>query len=194
MNKPDCKPIEDAQNIIDTTYLKNWLKTQANEYKLQYLLAHADDGVIWGEFRGDDCKLVTSGDDDVFPQLAKLRFCTLQQCRIFGEKGEVMLWKVGQNWKARSIEDRHLSKDDYICEEQILWGTQSQGQLQQHFTLVSDASQGLKHAVPLTNIPFSNDKKNLYRPIRLVVRHYINYDESGVARICLSRLVDLRGT
>jgi CRISPR-associated protein (TIGR03984 family) len=196
MNKPDCKPIEDTQNIIDTTHLKNWLKAkaQAKEYKLQYLLAHADDGIIWGEFRGDDCKLVTSGDDCVFPQLAKLRLCTLQQCRIFGEKGEVMLWKVGQNWKARLIKDEHLSEYDYIAEEQILWGTQSEGQPKKNFTLVSDGSQGLKHAVPLINIRFNNEQKNLYRPIRLVVHHYIDYDDSGVARIYLSRLVDLRGT
>ncbi|MEG4807500.1 CRISPR-associated protein Csx19 [Microcoleus sp. F8-D3] len=195
MNKPDCKPIEDAQDIIDNPSLCNWLQAKAKQYQLQYLLAHADDGVIWGKFRVDDNKLVTSGDDDVFPNLAQLRLCTLQQCRIFGKKAEVMLWKVGQNWKARSIEDGHLSKkDDYIYEEQILWGTQSEGKPKQDFTLVSDGSQGLKHAVPLINISFSQDKKNLYRPIRLLVHHYIDYDDSGVAKIYLSRLVHLRGT
>ncbi len=59
--------------------------------------------------------------------------------------------------------------------------------------LVSDGSQGLKPAVPLTNIRFSKDKNTLYRPIRLLVHHYIDYDDSGVAKICLSRLVTLRG-
>jgi hypothetical protein len=32
-----------------------------------------------------------------------------------------------------------------------------------------------------------------YRPLRLKVRHYIDYDNEGVARIYLSRLVDLYG-
>lgn len=197
MNKPDCKTIENTQDIMDTPSLYDWLQAKAKQYQFQdllahgddrviWLLAHADDGVIWGKFRGDDYKLVTSGD--VFPQLAKLRSPTLQQCRIFGKNFEVMLWKVGQNWKARSIEDGHLSKDDYIPEDQILWGTQEEGQPKHDFTLVSDGSQGLKHAVPLTGISF-NGKDS--RPLRLKVRHYIDYDESGLARIYLSRLVYL---
>ncbi|MEG3858215.1 type III-D CRISPR-associated protein Csx19 [Microcoleus sp. herbarium12] len=191
MCKPYCKQLEDSQTITDDGSLYAWIQAKAKKEHLTYLLAHADDGVIWGKFRGNDCKLVTSGDDDLFPKLAKLRLSTLQQCRIFGENAEVMLWKVGQNWKARSIEDGHLSKDkdDYICEKQILWGTQAEEEKHEKgFTLVSDGSQGLKHAVPLTWINFKGKDS---RPLRLQVRHYIEYDESGVARIYLSRLVDL---
>ncbi len=185
MNKPICTHI--SVNDIQSDGLVKWLEKNAEEHKLKYLLAHAEDGVIWGYFK--EGELVASGN--VFPQLAKLRLCTLQQCRIFGK---VMLWKVGESWKARLIKDEHLSKEDYICEKQILWGTQQEGEFKPDFTLVSDGSQGLKHAVPLTNIPFSQNKNNLYRPIRLIVHHYIDYDDnSGVARICLSRLVDLRG-
>jgi CRISPR-associated protein (TIGR03984 family) len=182
MNKPICNSLS-VEDVADDTP-KLWLDKQAKEHGLNYLLAHAEDGVIWGHFK--DGKLVTSGD--VFPQCAKLRSHTLQQCRVFGEKAEVMLWKVGQNWKARSIEDGYLSKNDYICEKQILWGTQPEEEHKKGFTLVSDGSQGLKHAVPLTGINF-NGKDS--RPLRLKVRHYIDYDESGVARIYLSRLVNL---
>lgn len=184
MRKPDCEQLEDSKTITDNASLYAWLQDKAHEKHLTYLLAHADDGVIWGEFRGNDYKLVTS---DVFPQLAKFRLSTLQQCRIFGEKAEVMLWKVGQNWKARSIEDGHLSDQNYIPEKQILWGTQKEDE-KTEFTLVSDGSQGLKHAVPLTGITFKGKDS---RPLRLQVRHYIDYDESGVARIYLSRLVNL---
>lgn len=187
MNKPICNSLS-VEDVADDPP-KLWLDKQAKEYGLQFLLAHAEDGVIWGEFRDSNFQLITSGDDDVFPQLAKLRLCTLQQCRIFGEKAEIMLWKVGQNWKARSIEDSHLSKDDYICENQILWGTKPEVELKEKgFTLVSDGSQGLKHAVPLVGITFKGKDS---RPLRLKVRHYIDYDESGVARIYLSRLIDL---
>ncbi|HAH54712.1 MAG TPA: TIGR03984 family CRISPR-associated protein [Flavobacterium sp.] len=189
MNKPHCEPIEDAQSISD---LFKWLQEKAGQYELKYLLAHAEDGVIWGDFRGKNFQLITSGDDDVFPQLAKLRLCTLQQCRIFGQNAEVMLWKIGQdNWKARLIKDDNNPKRlEPLDESQILWGTQKEEE-KNGFTLVSDGSQGLKHGVPLMNISFSQDKNKLHRPIRLKVRHYIDYDDSGVARIYLSRLVDL---
>lgn len=197
MNKPDCKTLEDTQDIMDTPSLYNWLQAKAKQYQFQnllahgddrviWLLAHADDGVIWGKFRGDDYKLVTSGDEDVFPQLAKLRSPTLQQCRIFGENAEVMLWKVGQNWKARLVQDDN-KPECLPDEDQILWGTQVEKE-SNGFSLVSDGSQGLKHAVPLTGITFKGKDS---RPLRLKVRHYIDYDESGVARIYLSRLVDL---
>lgn len=200
MNKPDCKSLEDAQYIIDTPSLYEWLQAKAKQYqqdKLQYLLAHAEDGVIWGIFDKYGNLSTANQSKDLLPKseelfskhkLPILRSPTLQQCRIFGKNFEVMLWKVGQNWKARSIEDGHLSKDDYIPEDQILWGTQEEGQPKHDFTLVSDGSQGLKHAVPLTGINF---KGNDSRPLRLKVRHYIDYDESGVATIYLSRLVDL---
>jgi CRISPR-associated protein (TIGR03984 family) len=182
MTKPICTEISVDDIKSD---LSGWLLLKkAKDKSLIYLLAHAEDGVIWGHFK--DGELVTSGD--VFSQCTKLRLATLQQCRIFGENSEVMLWKVGQNWKARSIEDGHLSKDDYICEKQILWGTQAEEEHKKGFTLVSDGSQGLRHAVPLTGITFKGKDS---RPLRLQVRHYIDYDESGVARIYLSRLVNL---
>lgn len=198
MNKPDCKTIEDAQNIMDTPSLYDWLQAKAKQDrqdKLQFLLAHAEDGVIWGIFDKDGNLSTANPSQDLFPnseelfpkyKLPILRSQTLQQCRIFGNNSEVMLWKVGQNWKARSIEDGHLSNRDYIPEKQILWGTQKEDE-KSEFTLVSDGSQGLKHAVPLTGITFKGKDS---RPLRLQVRHYINYDESGVARIYLSRLVD----
>ena len=184
MTKPICTEIS-VDNVKSD--LSGWLHKNAQDKSLRYLLAHADDGVIWGEFRDDDYKLVTSRD--VFTQFAELRLCTLQQCRIFGKKAEVMLWKIGQDWKARSIEDGHLSKNDYIPEDQILWGTKPEVELKEKgFTLVSDGAQGLKHAVPFTGISF---KGKDYRPLRLKVRHYVDYDEVGVARIYLSRLVNL---
>lgn len=193
-NQPECDRILTdglTQNLID------WLQKQAKEYGSKYLLAHADDGVIWGYFKdnGNKKELVTA--DSVFSQLAKLGLPTLRQCRIFGETTEVMLWcveeqwQIDKTWQARFIRDGHLSDKDYIPEYQILWGTQAED-IREEFTLVSDGSQGLKHAVPLKNIPFSSDRSKLYRPIRLSVRHYIDYDKNdGLARIYLSRLVDI---
>jgi CRISPR-associated protein (TIGR03984 family) len=185
INQPKREPIEVPENLD----LTKWLEAQANQHQLKYLLAHAEDGVIWGKFQ--DRNLITA--DSVFPQFAKLHLAkshlsTLQQCRIFGGNSEVMLWKTDEGFKARIIQDE---KDtEFIPENQILWGTRAE-EISNGFTLVSDGSQGLRHAVPLINIHFDSDQK-LYRPLRLCVRHYIDDDkETGLVRIYLSRLVNL---
>ncbi|MEB3213729.1 MAG: CRISPR-associated protein Csx19 [Leptolyngbyaceae bacterium] len=182
--------------IEEMADLQKWIEKQAQTYQLTYLLAHADDGVIWGRF--DQGRLITA--DHVFPKLPKLRLSTLQQCRIFGEAGEVLLWRSQNNWKARLITDPDC---EYISENQMLWGTHPIEE-KEGFTLVEDGSEGLRHAIPLPrkDIPFSSDslrdgkaeRPKLDRPLRLNVRHYIDYDEAGVARISLSRLVNISVT
>ena len=184
--KPKCDPLK----IPDDFHLLKWLKQQAEQYQLTYLLAHADDGVIWGKFQNG--KLITTTEPvKLFPEcdFPTLRKETLQQCRIFGDKSEVMIWKTDGGFKARLIQDEHLMEDDYITESQILWGTHGKHH-ENGFTLLWDGSQGLKHAVPFREIGLEKNG-NLKNKVRLIVRHYINYDDSGVARIYLSRLVDL---
>lgn len=176
--------------------LENWLIKQASHYQLSYLLAHADDGVIWGKFQfqhdnnSNNCILKTSEN----PQL---RLSTLQQCRIFGETGEILLWNSNNQWNARLISQTKVSQllqnkeIGFIPENQILWGTQ--GKTNGDFTLLSDGTQGLRHSVPIIveEKYFSQNKKELYRPVRLKVHHYFNYNNDGLARIFTSRLVSL---
>ncbi|WP_228057430.1 CRISPR-associated protein Csx19 [Tychonema sp. LEGE 07203] len=174
------------KEFADDDALYIWLEEQARFHQLPYLLAHADDGVIWGSF--DKGSLTTAEKVFYNPEFKvdfpKLRLLTLQQCRVFGENGEIFLWQSGANWKWRFI---GKSEEDKITESQILYGTQ--GKEREGFTLLSDGSQGLRHAVPLTGITF--DKKGEKRPVRLLVHHYITCDDTGVARIYLSRLVHL---
>jgi len=119
-----------------------------------------------------------------------LRYETLQQCRAFGRDAEVMLWKVDQYPKARLIKDD--AQTEYIPESQILWGTQVE-KTENNFSLVSDGQQGLRHGVPLPKSSINFDSNRILdRPLRLSVRHYIDCDEeTGLARIYLSRLVNL---
>lgn len=168
----------------DDDELRSWLASQAPSVSTQtpYLLAHADDGVIWGRF--DNGKLTIANQIFTESNFPTLRLCTLQQCRIFGKQGEVLLWKYGEKWKWRFIGN---PEENFILEAQILWGTH--GERRDNFTLLWDGSQGLKHAVPL-GIVAGSDRK-LDQPVRLVVHHYINYNEEGVAYIYRSRLVDL---
>jgi CRISPR-associated protein (TIGR03984 family) len=185
-----CKVTEES---ITKDSLDNWLKQQAKDYKLSYLLAHAEDGVIWGRFDIEAGTMETA--DKVFPlcKFSILRLSTLQQCRIFGDNGEVLLWNSNEKWRSRLILQSKVSELEnkqelsLIQEEQVLWGTK--GQQKGNFTLLSDGSQGLKHAVPVTGIKFANDGNK--RPVRLTVAHYFACDSDGVARIFISRLVSL---
>lgn len=175
-------PIE-TQDLTATT-LRTWLTAHTKTYALKYLLAHAEDGVIWGHCQQE---LVTA--DQVFPQLPKLQLATLQQCRLFSKSGELLIWRDPINssqWRSRLIQDSQPTRNT-LRENQILWGTS--GTEREGFTLLQDGNEGLRHAVPLQGIRF--DEATAKRPVRLKVRHYINYDDDGIARIDLSRLVNL---
>lgn len=187
MSEVLCQQLS-IDGIVDDRTLRTWLEQQAKD-EIKYLLAHADDGVIWGRF--DEGKLTTA--ETVFPQFPSLRLMTLQQCRVFGASGEVMLWQTDGRLRARLLLEKDAEKlikePQIILEHQILWGTQKENE-SNGFTLVSDGQQGLRHAVPLTGITF-NKSKNIHRPLRLSVYHYIDYDDAGVAHVHLSRLVNL---
>jgi len=169
-----------------------WLVAHAFADEL-LLLAHTDDGVIWGRLN-NGC--LTTADIE-FPDhhFAGLRPSTLQTCRLFGMDGELMLWRTGEGWAARCWRDgRGDTSVEYFDEDQILWGTQIEAATDS-FTLVSDGINGLLHAVPLAGIAsrFSNpaaaDKR---RPLRLTLRHYLVEDDAdGVVAINGSRLVHL---
>jgi CRISPR-associated protein (TIGR03984 family) len=175
--------------------VRDWLQTQAAQHKLKWLLAHADDGVIWG--RVDDGKVVTSHEAGQASAEARrvcpeLRNQTLQQARLFSEAAELLLWRDGDNqWHARLIRDADTQQgeqsnwDDAIDEAQILWGTDPTP-LTDGFTMMSDGEQGLRHAVPLKIEKKFNEET---RPLRLHVRHYLT--RGGIACIEASRLLKL---
>ncbi len=182
-----------------------WLVTQARTHGLRFLLAHADDGVIWG--RVDGTVLVTSNGCAPTPPGLRLDSAppgaasasgvaspptrevlqTLQQCRLFSEKGELWLWRSDQGWGARLLLETPDAEASALDDLELLWGTSGQP-YPDDFTLLSEGRQGLRHAVPYTLIfPYGQRP-----PIRLRVRHYVDYDETtGEARIALSRLVNL---
>lgn len=180
-----------ADNITD---VKQWLQTQATTHGLVWLLAHADDGVIWG--RVTNRQLVTShdaaqNDNEAKKVCSPLRIETLQQARLFAEHGELLLWCDGDNvWHARLIRDARTGEstewDEAFDEPQLLWGTHGK-HLSSDFTLLEDGAQGLRHTVP-RKIPLDANREAT--PPRLFVRHYINKD--GFTRIVASRLVDLK--
>lgn len=168
--------------------LAGWLRLNAEKIRSKpeekvFLLAHLDDGVVWGRVEGD--KLSTS--NEIAPETSPpLRATTLQQCRLFSESGEIMIWKDGEDLRARLLLDGKGEPVDTLDEDQILWGTNGESP-DRGFTMVYEG-QGMRHAVPIfvESGIFDQGKTN---PLRLQVRHYIRYDETGCATIFLSRLV-----
>lgn len=158
----DWKPLalsDDARQSLET-----WMLAQAKQYGLDYLLAYADDGVIWGKF--DSTGLALAGS--VFPQVhVALSRQTLVQARLFGKGAEMMIWRDGANLSARVIVDQPGEAVEYFDEQHWLWGTRgSLGKEQNDFTLLFEGRQDLRHAPPITNLK-QNDR------VALVVRNYL---------------------
>jgi CRISPR-associated protein (TIGR03984 family) len=151
----------------------------AGEHHLRWLLAHADDGVIWGEVRENQLHL----SSDVFPFVSPpLRAETLQQARLFGPDAELLLWKSEDSWQARIIQDASGEDGEHYEETHLLWGTNVE-RWQDGFALLREGREGLRHAPPLP--------QNAHPPVRLRVRHYLAYDSDGQAYIAYSRLVGI---
>lgn len=161
---------------------RHWFAGQGKERELRFFLAHDDDGVMWGHIQGDELKL--SGE--AFREVAvPLRTLTLQQARLFGEAGELLVWRGDSQWHGRYLTDNGFAQEDILNETHRLWGEASEppGPID-GFSLMRDGVQGLLHAPPL---PLTRGER-----AALQVRHYLEYDEQGQAYIALSRLVDLQ--
>jgi CRISPR-associated protein (TIGR03984 family) len=179
------KSITKRLDVPADTDVKAWLEAQISGADMPfYLLAHADDGVIWSK-TDDSGKLVTAPQTDFSPPL---RAETLHDARLFSTVGEVFLWRDGDgNFRARAIIDGGVDAQDseYYDEEQILWGTRAEP-IEQGFTLLREGAQGLCHVVPIQGT--SSYKEH---SLRLTVRHYLETDDKGLVRVKYSRLVNL---
>ena len=174
----------DADFESDT---RTWLEGQLSEGK-PWLLVHADDGVIWGKLDENE-KLILSSDvfdsPAEYPAIAvELRAATIQQARVFGLAGELLVWRTGEGFAGRQIADGQTTPDDAYEETQLLWGVVKETRSDKGFTLLVEGQQGQCHAVPLT----------LAYPQRagLKVRHYVSYDDHSQAYVDLSRLMDVQ--
>lgn len=177
--------------------LKQWLTKQAETLQANrlWLLAHMDDGVVWG--RWEHGTLSTS--NDIAPAVSPpLRLVTLQQLFFFDDLNEIRLWREEDGWCARRISGKNepawSQSEEYIDEAQVLWGTETEAFPDEvngnSFTHVRErvANYGMDHVVPIpvTKAQLEN------RQLKLRVRHYFDYDPlTGEARIALSRLVGL---
>jgi CRISPR-associated protein (TIGR03984 family) len=182
----DCKEALTFVDVPANLDLYAWLVEQAGGATF-WLLAHADDGVIWGKVENGTLTTawdVTQGTNwpSVSPQL---NLITLQTARLFNEKAELLLWRDdGYNWKARLIQSVEADQGASFCEcldeYHFLWGNRADA-VTDTFTLLSDSGQGFHHIVPHATAKGS----------KLKVRYLIAEDKSGYKRIAANRLVCL---
>ncbi|MBI5650392.1 MAG: TIGR03984 family CRISPR-associated protein [Chloroflexi bacterium] len=166
---------------LDDDDLEKWMGARAQEFGLTYLLAYAEDGVIWGKFAGNRFTLA----GQVFSEVAvALNKQTLDQARLFGEHAEIFLWRDDAGWHARAIVDGAGESCDYFDEANLLWGTRGNlGREQGGFTLVFEGRQDMRHAPPIVNVPYQER-------IKLIVRNYLAQIENET-RIVNTRLIGL---
>ncbi len=181
------RTIEEGQTTIEL-YVEDavgsdpmaWLAKQAKDGMV--LLAHADDGVIWGQVKPGGLSFPT----DALHGQPVLRKDTLQMARLFDGEGETYLWRTGEGrWRGRHIGDgRGELQLRYFDEAQILWGTRVEA-VEAGFVRVAEGEQGLRHAPPLKlDVEDWQDT----HPFRLGVRHYLEQDDEGWLRVSMSRL------
>jgi CRISPR-associated protein (TIGR03984 family) len=168
-------PLDLHQNFLD------WLLQQFRKYNLRWLLAHADDGVIWGEMRQDGLHLSSKPFPEASPSL---RYITLKEARLFNENTEMHLWNDGQTLKGTLIKEDDGYEAECYDESYLLWGNREE-KTEDGFTLVFQGSEGLCHAPPI------GIDEELQFQINIKVRHFLDYDSDGQAFIAFSRLVSL---
>jgi CRISPR-associated protein (TIGR03984 family) len=184
--KAFVKPLSISGDAID------WLRQQAKAGDV--LLAHQDDGVVWGKAHTNGDWVTSNAVLNTSPALNSGR---LWSARLFNAQREILLWRDGDGaWHAREIADGAGDGEpdfvEWYDEPQLLWGTHGTHKPADGvtFTLLTDGSQGLQHAVPVA-IPLKKDEAGALagqRP-RRIVRHYLAKED--VARVVASRLVEL---
>ena len=168
--------------VSSSEALKSWLVKQAEGQENCWLLAHADDGVIWGYVNG--VSLALSGD--AFYVSPPFNPSTLQQARLFWDSGEILIWRGVHGLVGRKIIEGQGEEVEFFDTKPLLWGTEVES-TSGNFVLLGEGEQGLRHAPPLVIAG------NQGPEARLVVRNYLSYEEdSGQAYVSLNRLVELR--
>lgn len=158
-----------------------------------WALAHSDDGVTWGRFDGEAGRW-RLGHDAVPDVSPPIRPEALHELRLFGDGGEVLIWRSDEGLRGRLLEDARgdgprdetdpLRPSDEL---RIVRGDRIRADAGGGFTRVTDAT-GAEQALP---VPLEEAQLRQHK-VRLHVRHYWAQNaEDGTVRIAVTRLVKL---
>jgi CRISPR-associated protein (TIGR03984 family) len=162
---------------------------------LFWVLAHCDDGVTWGYY-DTDAQSWRFGHQVVPEVSPPIRRETLQELRIFGEPGEVLIWRTVTGLRGRilcetaPLVDCHNESDPLrpSDETRLLRGDRVVAQCEHGFTHVTD-QMGAEQVIPMR----TTETQLRAGRVRLGVRQYYQQDpETGVVRVAVSRLVNVQ--
>jgi len=164
----------------------------ASELDLRWLLAHCDDGVVWGRHDATAWRLSSEPFPDISPRMAPN---SVQQLRLFGPACELLFWRVDGGFCGRMLTHGPDSAEGSLhpeVQEYLLVGDRVVQPAREGFTVVGDG-RGSRHAVPLSCPESEFPAQPRRHPLRLKVWHYFTADsESGLVRVVASRLADVR--
>jgi CRISPR-associated protein (TIGR03984 family) len=181
MTHPEIKPIDNEKNFKNTPPV--WLQSTMKE-KINYLLAFTDDAVLWGKFENGQLSLSSTMKSDMC-ESGDLRAHTIQQIRLFGSDGEIVIWQEDGHFLQSSVIDGNPGSDEpdtIIEEDYLLWGESETEN--KSFSKMVEGQQNLLHIPPF---PLPKGGR-----LALSVKHFIRYDEQGQARIAFSRLTGFK--
>jgi CRISPR-associated protein (TIGR03984 family) len=178
---PEVKRLENEEhfNAAPGAWLENIMKDGLN-----FMIAYTDDALLWGRWENSELILSSTLSMD-FVKLTELKDYSIQEIHVFGETGELRLWRENNHFTQCAIMDGSLSSQpppEIFEENYLLWGECEN--TKNGFSWMREGQQDLLHILP---IEVSNGAKAVIR-----VRHYVEYDGEGQARIAFSRLVNLK--
>ncbi|MGE4056659.1 MAG: CRISPR-associated protein Csx19 [Vicinamibacterales bacterium] len=161
---------------------------------LVWALAHSDDGVTWG--RHDASAKVWRLGNQAVPEVSPpIRPEALQELRLFGEAGEVLIWRTDADLRGRMLLDAGPGADRPNESDSLRPSDESRILRGEH--VVERSEHGFSHVGDRTGaeqvLPLEVTKEQLRAAqVRLEVRHYYESDaDTGAVRIVATRLVRL---
>jgi CRISPR-associated protein (TIGR03984 family) len=170
--------------------LREWITKQMSDNKLEFLLAFADDGVIWGRMDNGILTIAREASEKEDKRYVELRDKTLQRAYAFNQGMEVRLFCDESNhWKAYQVQD--VDEKNVIVESQILWGDkldENDQPIRTGFMRLLADRKGIDPQVYPIKDGFDPEKDC----VRLKVHHVVDFNEdTGEAYIKFSRLAGL---
>ncbi|RCK78250.1 MAG: hypothetical protein OZSIB_1627 [Candidatus Ozemobacter sibiricus] len=160
---------------------------------LGWALARLDDGIAWGRRENDGGGPWVFGHMAYPEQVPSLCPEKLQEVRVFGEGGEILLWRQEDRWRGRRLTDarENASAEPWrpADERWLLRADRVLAEARQGFTLVGDGT-GARQAVPLAIGADLFERRRW--PLYFVIRRYFTQDAlTGAVRPAVTRAIAL---
>jgi len=187
----DIYKIGTIRSKVETKDMDNELNNDVFIQKIKevdkgYIVCWLDYAVLFGIIQSGEIKFY----NNELPDFNKY----LQKLRVFNEKKELYIWRLGNKFKFRYREDGVSDEDgkivEYINADQVMYG--SKFEVKDEFIEVYE-KRGIRYIIPKEFIgnnlidDINNNKKRLI----LHTRNYIGYNEIGQAGFVDSRFLKI---